>query len=128
MLGNSSRRVCFTVQIKNDVLFEDEVETISFEISEDFKVQTTMEQDGRMLRVLSRPATITVSITDDDRDIVIGFEESEVAVVEGNVSQRLCINVTRPTLGEDLNAVINIIIATISGSAGMLTCWVGSLG
>ena len=115
-LSNSTRRVCFSLEITDDILFENEVETFSFVI----EIENVLNSinDTRVLRVLSQPNTITISIIDNDRDILIGFEETEFSVNEDNVMVELCVGVSRPTLNEDLNAVINIIVATISGTAG----------
>ena len=95
------------------------METFSFAI--EFSTVFGAIGDKRMLRVLSQPDMITISIIDNDRDIVIGFIQNDtiLMVAEGNVMVELCVEVSRPAITEDLNAVINIIVATISGTAGM---------
>lgn len=113
-LSNSTRETCFSVQVTDDLLFENEFETFSIEILDVIGVN----EDGRRLRVLNRPRRIDVSIVDDDRDILLGFEQAEYTIVEGDTSLELCVVVLRPTFGEDLNATINITVATVSGTAG----------
>ena len=115
-LDNSTRQACFSVQVMDDALFESEIETFSIEIDRLDVIGGS--EDGRMLRVLDSPDTVTISIVDDDRNVVIGFEQADFTVVEGDTSVELCVVVFRPTAGEGLNAIINIIVATISGTAG----------
>ena len=115
-LSNTTREACFSVEVVDDMLFESEVETFSLTIDDSFDV-INLSGDSRTLRVANSPSAITISIIDNDRDIVIGFEESKFEVEEG-VSLELCVAVMRPTFSEDFNAVINITVATVSGSAG----------
>lgn len=116
-LDNATREACFSVQIIDDMEFEDEIETFSIVI-ESFTV-INVNEDGKMLRVASSPRRIDVKIADNDRDIVIGFEESELSVNEGGSLLELCVVVFRPTAGEDLNAIINVIVSTVSDTAGI---------
>ena len=113
-----TREVCFSVEIKDDNLFENEIESFSFVI-ESFSVISHRE-DSRMLRVANSTSKINIMIVDNDRDIVIGFNKSEFTVQE-DTSQELCVVVMRPTAREELNAFINITVATVSGSAGTYT-------
>ena len=116
-LSNTTREVCFSILDLDDLLFE-ETETFSLAI-EKFDV-INQREDSRMLRVANSPQNITIMITDNDRDIVIGFVESDLLVeVLENTSRELCVEVMRPTVSEDLNAIIDIIVATVSGSAGI---------
>ena len=97
----------------DDLLFEDEIETFSIDLE-----LLNVTEEGRRLRILNHPSRVNVLIADDDRDIVIGFEQEEFTVVEGDTALELCVVVLRPTIDEDLNAIINITVATVSGTAG----------
>ena len=107
------------MQILDDMLFESTNENFSLVI-ENVDV-ISQREDSRMLRVANSPRSITIIITDNDGDILIGFEEFELLVGEGT-SPELCVAVVRPTLSENLDAEIDIIVATVSGSAGMCAC------
>ena len=98
------------------MLFEESLETFSLMIQIVNVIGT--REDGRMLRVLDSPNRIDISIVDDDRSVVIGFESIDFAVGEQNGPVQLCVNVFRPTMLEDFDASVDIIAATVSGSAG----------
>ena len=119
MLSNTTREACFSVQILDDMLFESTDENF-FLVIENVDVISRRE-DSRMLRVANSPQSIAITITDNDGDILIGFEESELSVREGT-SLELCVAVVRPTLSENIDAEIEIIVATVSDSAGTCAC------
>ena len=104
------------MQILDDMQLENTFEDFSLTV-ENFEVISHRE-DSRMLRVANSPRSITVTIADNDGDTVIGFEEPEFSVGE-DTSLELCVVVMRPTVSESFDAVIDIIVATVSGSAGM---------
>lgn len=115
-ISNSTREVCFSVKIVDDMLLEDTLEFFSLIIDSVDVIGTS--EDGRMLRVLDSPNRIDISIADNDGSVVIGFQATDYTVEEENGRLELCVEVSRPTSREEFDAIINITVATIAGSAG----------
>ena len=112
-LADMVRQHCIDVGILDTDDFEDTPETFTVSIS-NFSLS-----DPDLVGFASRPS-ITVSILDDDRDVVLGFLEGSTLV---NTSESvgmavLCIGISFPAPELRFDSSIVVIVGTRRGTAG----------
>lgn len=113
-LTNLTRRACVEVAIIDDQEFENLRETLNITVS-------TFSLDNTALVGFASINTTQLTIVDDDRVAVLGFEDNstQISVSESVGGVTLCVGILAPGLDVQFSEVIGVVVGTRSGTAGV---------
>ena len=110
-LSDDVRRACLEIQIIDDEQFEDYTETLSISIA-------NFSLSNLILTGFPSVDQTSLTITDDDRDLVLGFLSDSLVVSEAGGNVNVCVSVLEPGPELGFDSEVGVIVGTRPGTAG----------